>query len=186
MSWKSMGDNESLQPSERDPQAGGVLSRKSLADAIQRVHWTTELKDGRVPFITESPPTGHSNLGYWKAEEFNKFTLISPYVLRELVSREVYDCFSLLSEIRNLIFSYNLRINGWHRKHVELLKRLLWRHPILYEKIYGLQACSDNLEYSLHMVEDIPRHSSPDNYWCYVYERLVSFHKDQSTNQKQR
>ena len=32
---------------------------------------------------------------------------------------------------------------------------------------------------------DIPRHSALDNYWCYVYERLVSFHKEQTTNPKQ-
>ena len=50
---KIMGDNASLSPSESDPQVGGVLSRKTLADALQRVHWTTELNDGRVPFITD-------------------------------------------------------------------------------------------------------------------------------------
>ena len=66
-----------------------------------------------------------------------------------------------------------------------MLKSLLWRHAIHFEETYGLQACTDNLEYSLHVVEDISRHSCPDNYWCYVFERLVSFHKDQSTNQKQ-
>ena len=66
-----------------------------------------------------------------------------------------------------------------------MLKSLLWKHAILFEETYGLQACTDYLEYSLHIVEDISRHSCPDNYWCYVFEQLVSSHKDQTTNQKQ-
>ena len=35
------------------------------------------------------------------------------------------------------------------------------------------------------MADDVARHSTLDNYLCYVYERLVSFHKVQTTNQKQ-
>lgn len=34
------------------------------------------------------------------------------------------------------------------------------------------------------MPEDISRHSSLDNYWCYMFERLVSFHKQQANNRK--
>ena len=48
--------------------------------------------------------------------------------------------------------------------------------------MYGLQACTPNLEHSIHMTDDIVRHSTLDNYWCYVYERLVSFHKEETTN----
>lgn len=32
--------------------------------------------------------------------------------------------------------------------------------------------------------DDILRHSTLDNYWCYVYERLVKYYKHQTTNQK--
>ena len=39
--------------------------------------------------------------------------------------------------------------------------------------MYGLQACTPNLEHSIHMTDDIVRHSTLDNYWCYVYERLI-------------
>lgn len=55
----------------------------------------------------------------------------------------------------------------------------------MYEHVYGKQAFSENLEYSLHIVEDIKRHSTVDNYWCYVFERFVKFHNAQTTNQKQ-
>ena len=150
--------------------------------ALEKVQWTSEMKNGRVPSIYISSKT---NVGYWKAEDFSKFALVAPYILRELVSPEVYDCFCLLSDIRNLIFCHTLRINGWRKHHILTLESLLWKHAILFESIYGLQACTPNLEYSIHMADDVARHSTLDNYWCYVYERLVSFHKDQTTNQKQ-
>ena len=34
------------------------------------------------------------------------------------------------------------------------------------------------------MAEDIERHSTLDNHWCYVCERLVRFYKQQTTNMK--
>ena len=83
-----------------------------------------------------------------------------------------------------MVFCHTLLINGWRKHHIHLLKRMLWKHAILFESIYGLQACTPNLEYSVHMADDVARHSTLDNYWCYVYERLVSFHKEQTTNQK--
>ena len=65
-----------------------------------------------------------------------------------------------------------------------MLKGLLWKHHIDYEYLYGLRACTENVEYSLHIPEDIKRHSTPDNYWCYMYERQVKFYKQQTTNMK--
>lgn len=50
--------------------------------------------------------------------------------------------------------------------------------------MHGLAACTENVEYSLHMAEDVRRHSTLDNYWCYLYERLVKFYKHQTTNMK--
>ena len=34
------------------------------------------------------------------------------------------------------------------------------------------------------MPEDVQRHSSPDNYWCFMYECLVHYYKRQTTNMK--
>jgi len=39
----------------------------------------------------------------------------------------------------------------------------------MYEELYGLSACTENVEYSLHMPDDIVCHSTLDNYWCYLY-----------------
>lgn len=34
------------------------------------------------------------------------------------------------------------------------------------------------------MAEDIQRHSTLDNYWCFVFERLVRVYKQQTTNMR--
>ena len=55
---------------------------------------------------------------------------------------------------------------------------------ILVEEKLGLDQCvvtSHNLE---HATEDIVRFSSPDNYWCEVYERAVSHYIATSSNKK--
>ena len=162
----------------------GLLQRRDLAEALGKVNWYTELRDGRIPQVSSSAPSGKHKLGHWKAEEFTKFAIVAPYVLRHLISIEAYQCFCLLSAIYKLVYSKELRIQGWSTEHQQFLSRLIWKHDILYESLYGLGACSENVEYSTHMVEDISRHSIPDNYWCYMYERQVKYYKWQTTNQK--
>lgn len=171
-----LNENTGVNPTDRDPSIGGVLVISELKPVLKLLKWTSELKEGRVP--------REQSVGFWKAEEFVKFALVAPFVLREIVPKSVYECFVLLADIRNMVYSNSLRIQGWERTHVELLNNLLWKHAIAYENLYGLECCSENLEYSLHMPEDISRHSSLDNYWCYMFERLVSFHKQQANNRK--
>lgn len=36
----------------------------------------------------------------------------------------------------------------------------------------------------LHIPDDIVRFSSPDNYWCYVFERAVHTYVERSSNKK--
>ena len=55
----------------------------------------------------------------------------------------------------------------------------------MYERLYVLSACTESVEYSHHLPDDLHRHSTPDNYWCYLYEQLVRHYKQQTTNQKQ-
>ena len=175
-----LGRNSTLQPSERDPSNGGLLDKQSLASAIQKVEWTPELKDGRIPTFCKDG----QKLSYWKAEEFSKFILVAPVVLRKLIPRKAYDCFCLLKDISDLVYSRRLQIQGWHPEHHVYFKKLLWKHAILFEELYGLSACTENLEYSLHMTEDVKRHSLLDNYWCYLYERQVKYYKQQASNMK--
>ena len=82
------------------------------------------------------------------------------------------------------MFSKRLRIEGWNEDHRAYFKQLLWSHAILYEELYSIKACTENVEYSLHMPEDVNRHSTLDNYWCYLYERQVKYYKQQTANMK--
>ena len=129
------------------------------------------MRDGRLPTINPDP-SSESKLGNWKAEEYSKFVAVAPTVLTGIIPKPVYNCFMLLVKIHNLVFSHYLRFSRWQTEHIEYLDSLLWRHAIEYEELYGLSACYENLEYSIHMPDDIKRHSSLDNYWCFVYERL--------------
>ena len=118
-------------------------------------------------------PGGKHKLGFWKSEEFSKLSLVAPYILHSQIPKEPYECFCLLTRIHQPIFSKELRIDGWTQHHIKLLHNLLWKHAILLESLYGITSCTENVEYSLHMAEDIERHSTLDNYWCYLYERLL-------------
>ena len=113
-----LGPNSSLEPTERDPANGGLIDRQSLARAIQKVEWTPELKDGRLPTFCKVGQT----LSYWKAEEFSKFILVAHVVLRKLIPRSAYECFCTLKDICDLVYSKRLRIQGWHREHDEYFK----------------------------------------------------------------
>ena len=180
-----LGPNSAAPISERDSSQGGLLDRSDLVKSLSKVNWTTELKEGRVPSLTPSHDSrSKSMLGHWKSEEFSKFILVAPVVLRELIPKKAYECMCLLTEVYHLIFSERMRIQGWTREHCEYLRHLLWRHAVMYEELYGLSACTENVEYSLHMPDDIIRHSTLDNYWCYLYERQVRYYKRQTTNNK--
>ena len=181
--FADMGPNATLEVEDRDPVSGGVLRRNDLIIALLKVNWTNELRDGRVPTLNPDPSSS-SKLGHWKAEEYSKFAAVASVVLVGIIPKRVYDCFMLVVKIHNLVSSHYLRSSGWQPEHVTYLKDLLWLHAIKYEELYGLSACTENVEYSLHMPEDISRHSTPDNYWCYVYERLVKYYKRQTTNMR--
>ena len=177
-----LGENASLPPLDRDPRKRGLMNREDLAEALSKVEWTTELRDGQIPSVDKQQ--GLSKLPYWKAEEYSKFILVAPVVLRTLIPKNAYHCFMLLRKIYTLVFSRRLRIQGWTKDHSKCFTKLVWAHAIKNEELYGLGACSENVEYCLHMAEDIERHSLMDNYWCYLYECLVKYYKQQSSNMK--
>ena len=70
--------------------------------------------------------------------------------------------------------------HGWRNDDIRQLDDLIWAHNIRAEEYYGAQYCSENVEYSVHVVEVIMRHSSPDNYSCEMFERIIRSHKKQS------
>ena len=77
-----------------------------------------ELKSGRVPEgVTK-------RLGYWKAEEFRKFTyLASEYILGGILRDTDYHVWITLARITELV--YNTERNGWSHDDIKLLKNLI-------------------------------------------------------------
>jgi hypothetical protein len=93
------------------------------------------------------------------------------------VPSKSYDCFMLLCDAVQMLYSTKLQALGWERQNVEHLQKLLLSHAIKAEECYGLSMYTENLEYSVHVAQDIARHSSMDNYSCELYERAIMRHK---------
>ena len=83
-----------------------------------------------------------------------------------------------------MLYSEKLQDRGWRDVHIDRIGKLLWCHAIRAEEMYGLSICTENLEYSVHIADDIRRHSSLDNYSCELYERAILRHKAQKHNSK--
>lgn len=140
-------------------------------------HCCLELKDGRVPEgITR-------RLGFWKAEEIQKFTFpASEYVFGGLLPEKHYQVWILLVRVVELIFSSER--SGWSNDSIKLLRKLIWRHNILAEESQGHKSCVVSMHNLVHIPDDIVRFSSPDNYWCYVFECAVHTYVERSSNKK--
>lgn len=52
------------------------------------------------------------------------------------------------------------------------------------EEIEGGRSCTISLHNLIHIPDDIKRFSSPDNYWCYTFERAVHNYVEKSSNKK--
>lgn len=89
-----------------------------------------------------------------------------------------------LCKMVNLLYNRSVRNLGWSHHDIIALESLAWSHAISAEEYYGLRICPENLEYSTHIVDDIKRHSSPDNCSCEVFERAIRHFKQQSDNAK--
>ena len=138
---------------------------------------TSELRDGRLP--TEVT----SRLGFWKAEELQKFGFpAAECVLAGLVSDDEHQIWWLLSRIMELIFSTGR--NGFTEEEIRLQDSLVKRHNILVAESHGIFHYVVTLHNLEHISEDIVRFSSPDNFWCYSYERAVDRYTGYSSNCK--
>ena len=179
----------------------GTFTASTLEDRLRAMPWTpgddyihimflnqsiiiiilhvspVELKSGRIPEgVTK-------RLGYWKAEEFRKFTYpASECILGGISPDADYHVWITLVRITELV--YNTGRNGWSHDGVKLLKNLIARHNILTEETEGIKSCVVTLHNLLHLPDDIERFSSPDNYWCYVFERAVKGYIERSSNFK--
>ena len=135
------------------------------------------MRDGRIPEgITH-------RIGFWKAEDYQKFSFpASEMVLGGVLPDNHYHVWVLIVGIVELVFSCGR--NGWTQDSLKLLKNLIWRHNILTEEAEGLHSCVISMHNLVHMPDDIFRFSSPDNYWCFSFERAIHGYVERPTNNK--
>ena len=92
-----------------------------------------ELKDGRMPHGLSS------RLGYWKTEEFQKFSYpASEVILAGLLEPMDYHLWLLTVRMTELIFNHR---NMWSHDDFQLFEHLVKRFIILNEEQRGLTAC---------------------------------------------
>ncbi|KAL5487225.1 hypothetical protein EMCRGX_G019802 [Ephydatia muelleri] len=139
--------------------------------------FVNELKDGRLPTSVTK------RLGFWKAEELQKFCYpASEYVLGGILPDDEYHVWILIVRITEMIFQIGR--SGWSDDDIQLLKQLILRHNTLTEEVEGLKSCVVTLHNLIHYPEEIKRFSSPDNYWCYTFERAVHGYVVRSSNNR--
>lgn len=123
-----------------------------------------------------------SRLGYWKTEEFQKFSYpASEVILAGLLEPMDYHLWQLTVRMTELIFNHH---NMWSHDDLQLFEHLAKRFIILNEEQRGLTACRITVHNLQHISEDAYRFSHPDNYWCYPYERAVKRYVSISSNFK--
>ena len=67
---------------------------------------------------------------------------------------------------------------------INAFTKLAKRHLVLTEERQGLQQCHVTLHNLIHLPEDVERFGSPDNYWCFSFERAVKRFVRHKTNFK--
>lgn len=107
---------------------------------------------------------------------------ISEFVFEGLLSVSDAEVWAPLPRMMELIF--NCGLTGWTLEMIENFRRLCWRYCILVEETYGDSECVVTLHSVTHVTEDIMRFGSPDNYWCFQYERAVGRYVKQASNKR--
>ena len=178
--WVDMGENVGRSVNCRDPTGGGLIDRDDFSSALAVVNWPKEEKASGVARVTSLT----DKMGGWKSNDFKKFSSVAREVFAEKIPSRAYDCYMLLCQAVQMLYSKELRTRGWLDENISRLDKLLWAHAIRAEEYYGIGFCTENLEYSTHATSDIKRHSSMDNYSCELYERAILRHKKQKHNSK--
>ena len=107
---------------------------------------------------------------------------ISEFVFEDLLSVSDAEVWASLPRMVELVF--NCGRNEWTLEMIENFGRLCWRYCILVEETYGDCECVVTLHSVTHVTEDIMRFGSPNNYWCFQYERAVGRYVTQASNKR--
>ena len=102
-----------------------LLDQKVLQERLFKVPWTAE-------FLSSRYPSRLSRIGYWKAEDFQKFAFpISEVVLGGLVSEEHFETWECLARIVEYLYCQGR--NGWTIDSTAIFHETVLRYNILLE-----------------------------------------------------
>ena len=158
----------------------GNVNKDVIESRLSSFPWTTEMKGSRYPSGLTS------RLGYWKAEDYQKFAFpASEVILSDQMPSSEFNnfCWKMLVQMVQMVFNVCCT-HGWKEKDIELFRNLAWRHNIMVEETFGLDACVITEHNLIHVADDISRFSSPDNYWVFDLERAVKRYVNQTTNHR--
>ena len=153
-----------------------ATDRNALQESLTKFPWSSDLRASRYP----------SNLNrtvFWKAENWEKFAFpVSELVLGGIINDQDYEVWETLPRI--VEFLYYQGRNGWNLNSAIVFKDMCLRYNILLEERYGLSNCHLVNHLLTHIHEDAMNFGSPDNYWCYDFERAVARYISISNNHK--
>ena len=81
-------------------------------------------------------------------------------------------------------FLYCQGRNGWTVDSAAVFQQIVLRYNISLEESQGLRACHLVNHNLTHIHEDVLNFGTPDNYWCYNFERAVQRYVTISNNHK--
>ena len=135
-----------------------------------------------LPSLGRIPQGLSTHLGYWKTEEFQKFSYpASELLLAGLLEPMEYHLWQLTAQMTERLFN---KWNGWSLDDVLLFQSLAKCYIILSEEHRGLTACRITVHNIQHILDDALWFSHPDNYWCFSFERAVKQYISISNNFK--
>ena len=154
----------------------GIVDKKQIQERPNVTPWTAE-------FMSLRYPTQLSRIGFWKAEEFQKFAFpISEYVLGGLLPNNHFEAWECL--VRIVEYMYCQGRSGWTVDSAAIFQEMVLRYNVLVEETQGLRSCHAVNHNLTHVHEDVLNFGAPDNYWCYNFERAVGRYVLISTNHK--
>ncbi len=165
-------------------QVGQLLS--IICESKLTCHFShlTELKSGRIP-VGVTHRLRACMQGFWKAEECHKFAFpASECILGGILPQDEYHIWILAVRLNELVFGGGRA--GWSKEMLLLAQQMIWRHNILTvtEEVQGLTKCHVTFHNLVHLPEDVKCFSTPDNYWCFPFERAVCRYIERSSNKK--
>ncbi|KAF0682496.1 Uncharacterized protein FWK35_00038597, partial [Aphis craccivora] len=105
----------------------------------------------------------------WKATEFRQFLLYSgPVVLKDIVSKDVYNHFLSLHVAISILSS-----NELHLKLINYAEELLRHFVISFEVLYGIHNMSHNIHGLLHLADDVKYHGTLDQFSAFKFENFM-------------